>query len=346
MPSWIRSSLVLGLFFLAVGCSTSTAELVSVQKVWDQAPHSAFTDLVRFQDRWYCIFREGESHVSQDGSIRVISSTDGKSWSSSAQFSPDPGQDLRDPKIVVTPDGRLMLLVLDRRMLEGERYHDARNKEFFSLVSFSQDGKVWTIPERVAEPDFLLFRVTWHHGVAYGGAYTDRRVFSHRPSQKEFIRLYKSENGVQFDSLINVFFDRESPSETSIVFREDETAVCLLRRDGIENSAQVGTSSPPYTKWNWKSLDVRIGGPHLLVLPDGRLVASGRLHLADGEKRTALWWLDPDRGKTTEIVRLPSGGDTSYPGMVFHDSLLWVSYYSSHEEKTAIYLAKVKLGSS
>ncbi|MEK8105428.1 hypothetical protein NKG94_10170 [Micromonospora sp. M12] len=37
------------------------------------------------------------------------------------------------------------------------------------------------------------------------------------------------------------------------------------------------------------------------------------------------------RGALTELVALPSGGDTSYPGLVWHDDLLWVSYYSSHE---------------
>ena len=45
----------------------------------------------------------------------------------------------------------------------------------------------------------------------------------------------------------------------------------------------------------------------------------------------------------TEFLPLPSGGDTSYAGMVLHDGLLWVSYYASHEGKTSIYLAKVKL---
>ena len=42
-------------------------------------------------------------------------------------------------------------------------------------------------------------------------------------------------------------------------------------------------------------------------------------------------------------LTLPSGGDTSYAGMVWHADLLWVSYYSSHEGKTSIYLARVKL---
>ena len=59
--------------------------------------------------------------------------------------------------------------------------------------------------------------------------------------------------------------------------------------------------------------------------------------------RTALCWLAPDAGTLTEFLTLPSGGDTSYPGLVWHDDQLWVSYYSSHEGKTSIYLARVKL---
>ena len=48
-------------------------------------------------------------------------------------------------------------------------------------------------------------------------------------------------------------------------------------------------------------------------------------------------------GDYEPALTLPSGGDTSYPGLVWHDGLLWVSYYSSHEGKSAIYLAKVKV---
>ena len=60
------------------------AAIVEVRKIWDRAPHNAFTDLVRFRDRWLCVFREGQGHVSPDGSIRVIASSDGRDWSSSA----------------------------------------------------------------------------------------------------------------------------------------------------------------------------------------------------------------------------------------------------------------------
>jgi len=50
----------------------------------------------------------------------------------------------------------------------------------------------------------------------------------------------------------------------------------------------------------------------------------------------------PDAGTLNEALKLPSGGDTSYAGLVWHEGLLWISYYSSHEGKTSIYLAKVK----
>ncbi len=53
-------------------------------KMWDQAPHNAFTDLVRFNDRWFCVFREGQGHVSPDGALRVITSVDGEKWESAA----------------------------------------------------------------------------------------------------------------------------------------------------------------------------------------------------------------------------------------------------------------------
>jgi hypothetical protein len=76
-------------------------------------------------------------------------------------------------------------------------------------------------------------------------------------------------------------------------------------------------------------------------LPDERLLAGVRLY--DGGTRTSLCWIDPDAGELEEALRLPSGGDTSYPGMVLHEGQLWVSYYSSHEEKTAIYLARVSV---
>ena len=338
MSGWSRCCRLLLVLVAAAGCGPSGAKLVSVEKIWDQAPHSAFTDLVRFQDRWYCTFREGQDHTSHDGSIRVLVSDDGENWSSAVLMAPEPGNDLRDPKIVVTPDGRLMLLAAERGFLGGDL------EAYNPWVSFSKDGKEWTPREPVGEPDFWLWRVTWQEGTGYGVGYTTRESYSHRNSQEEFARLYRTGDGVKYETHVNVLFSRGYPNESTIVFREDGSAVCLLRRDGkTDNSAQIGVSEPPYTLWNWKDTGQRIGGPNLIVLPDGRHVISGRLYLPDGDRRTLLWSLDPEAGTVSELLRLPSGGDTSYAGMVWHEGLLWMSYYSTHEGKTSIYLAKVDL---
>jgi hypothetical protein len=53
--------------------------------------------------------------------------------------------------------------------------------------------------------------------------------------------------------------------------------------------------------------------------------------------------IDRHTGSLTEAFALPSGGDCSYAGMVLRGDTLYVSYYSSHEEKTAIYLATLTL---
>ena len=83
-------------------------ELVEVGRIWDRAAHNAFTDLVRYNGVWYCVFREGSKHVSPDGSLRVITSVDSKDWKSLALIS-HPTDDLRDAKLTVTPNGRFML---------------------------------------------------------------------------------------------------------------------------------------------------------------------------------------------------------------------------------------------
>lgn len=330
----------LALLLLAPACLAQAADgedrpqIISLQvrKIWDHAPHNAFTDLIRFHDRWLCVFREGQGHVSPDGAIRVIGSADGEAWTSKALVT-IPGADLRDPKIVATPDGRLMIVAAaarDRRP-NGEARHQ-------SMVWFSSDGERWDQGQDVADPDFWLWRVAWRsqgdsaYGVGYGTTRSNRHV-----------RLYRTRDGRTFDPLVDNLFASGSPSESGLVFLDDGTLLCLLRRDEGTRTGMLGTARPPYTdaSWSWRDLGVPIGGPQMIRLPDGRLVAGVRLY--DKKVRTSLGWVDPQGATFREFLSLPSGGDTSYPGLVWHDGLLWVSYYASHEGKTSIYLAKVKL---
>ena len=301
-----------------------TMRLHEVRKIWHAAPHNAFTDLIRHQDRWFCVFREGASHVSADGALRVITSVDGTTWESAALLRSD-SADLRDAKITMTPTGEWMLS-------GAAALHDRREKTHQSLVWFSRDGRNWSAPQEVGDPNLWLWRVTWHGPQAYGLGYSC--------GADQYVRLYTSDDGCQFKPLVDRLFDEGYPNESSLVF-VDEHAYCLLRRDGEPGSGLLGQAAAPFTSWHWQDLGVKIGGPMLLRVPDGRLVAAVRLY--EPTVRTALCWVDPAAGKLTEALALPSGGDTSYAGMVWHDERLWVSYYSSHEGKTSIYLATVEL---
>jgi hypothetical protein len=133
------------------------------------------------------------------------------------------------------------------------------------------------------------------------------------------------------------------------VIRVDKagTMLCLQRRDGPPptDTAMLGISKPPYTDWEWHDLGHFFGGPNLLQAPSGDWIAAGRM-VRDGKPKTVLAVLDVDKKSLEPILEFPSGGDTSYPGLVFRDDILHVSYYSSHEDKTNIYLAKVKLTDS
>ena len=163
-----------------------------------------------------------------------------------------------------------------------------------------------------------------------------------RNRDKRIMRFYKSRDGKTFSPHISEVNVPNGVGEDRILFLKDGSALCLLRHETGNKMALLGTSQPAFTDWNWRELNLRIGGPNMIQLPDGRILAATRLY--EPQQRTSLSWIDTQNATMTETLKLPSGGDTSYPGMVRHDGQLWVSYYSSHEGKAAIYLARVDFG--
>jgi hypothetical protein len=311
--------------FLAAAAALVAPPRVEVRKLWDQAPHNAFTDLVRRRNRFFCAFREGAAHVSPDGAIRILVSRNGRDWTSAARLRSDSG-DLRDPKLSITARGELMLLAAAAlKPGLGHRHQ--------SYTWFSPDGLIWNGPFAVGDPDFWLWRAAWHDGACYATAY---------PTASEApLRLYRSGDGRRFELLDSDLAHGDRPNECGLGFERDGTLYILVRREAGPRDALLLSGRAPYTSFDTKSLGVRIGGPALLRLNDGTWIAGVRLY--EPQPRTALLRLDPAAAALTEWVALPSGGDTSYPGMVEYGGRLWVSYYSSHEGKTAIYLATVDL---
>ena len=296
-------------------------KVLSVKRIWSAGRHNAFTDLIRFKGRFLCVFREAAGHVSPDGKVRVLVSPDGSTWKSGALLSKK-GQDLRDAKISIMPDGRLMIL-------GGAAPRKGRESvPTGSFVSFSKDGSAWTVPKLVGDPKRWIWRVTWHKGTGYGVDYG-------YPGKT---RLLTTTDGLTYKTLLAPMCDRGAPNEATLRFAGDGTCYCLQRRGG---SALLGKATPPYKKWTWHDLGQYIGGPDMIHLPDGTWLGAGRI--LKPRTHTALFTLDLAAGKMTMGPKLPSGGDTSYPGLLWHDGVLWVSYYASHEGKTSIYLARVKV---
>jgi hypothetical protein len=331
--------IVVVLCLIVVSCGFGavpvTVDVVEVNKIWDKAPHNAFTDLVRWNDAFYCAFREGRGHVSSDGRIRILESKDADTWISAALVSLE-GFDFRDAHLSVTPDGRLMLIGG-----AAPREKDNQSAPTGTFVSFSKNGRKWTPPQIVVQPGRWLWCVTWNKGKAYGVSYTAGK------GADRYLDLLVSDDGIHYELHVPKLFDKGYPTEVTLRFDSEGTCYALVRRDrhgDDPSSAMLGISRPDYKQWQWKDLGAEFngfGGPNFIQIPSGFWLAAGRMH--DGGSHTALCYLDVKNGKMTRLTKLPSGGDTSYPGMVWHNNILYVSYYSSHENKTSIYLANLKI---
>lgn len=326
--------IVLGRTFLFAQPTPEQRALIAVERIWDRAGHSAFTDLLWSGEAFYCTFREGSGHIpGLNGTIRVIRSEDGQNWQSVALLD-EYNVDLRDPKISQLPDGRLWLTLggsyyEGRTLLRREpraSVSDAAGLHFGASVPVS-------IPSAIHTPDDWLWRITWQGETAYGALY--------RANEANWaIHLLSTRDGLDYTHVATWYIDGK-PNETTLRFLPDGTMLALVRREAGDTNGLLGRSKPPYRDWTWQSLDIRLGGPNFLPLPDGRLLCITRDYFSGEERRTVVGFLNED-GHFDHRLTLPSGGDTSYAGMVLRDDVLYVSYYSNHEEKAAIYLAKIR----
>ena len=339
--------LVLGALLLGVPLAASAApappgaKLLGVRKIWDHGEHNAFTDLIRWHGRWWCTFRESAAHVGGDGAIRVLESTDGEAWSSAA-FVTEKDIDLRDPKFSITPQGRLMIncggsVYLGTKVLKGRQ----------SRVLFSDDGHTWTPPARVLSEGEWLWRVTWHDGVAYGAAYDNSDGHPGAAPAAEWpLRVYSSRDGLKWD-LVTPLSVTDRPNETTLRFLPTGEMVAFVRREAGNYNGMIGTARPPFREWTWHESNFRLGGPNFIQAPDGAWIACTRDYTkakagSTVGMTTMLARMDLT-GPLVPLLTLPSDRDCSYAGLVWHEGVLWLSYYSSHEGKSAIYLAKVKI---
>ncbi len=357
-----RLSLILALItvlFICAGCKTSQSTKgresatpendvsIQVKKIWDSDKHCAFTSIIRFKNRFYVSFREAESHIFDSdgvarGSVRILVSEDGETWASAAHLTKS-GYDLRDPKLSVTPDGRLMVTI------GGSIYGaDKKLEGRIPQVSFSSDGVTFSDPVPI-ELDFKtkngidwLWRVDWMDGTGYGVVYSLLDENPRKVKRGSTVNLVKTLDGVYYENVTTLDLP-DFPNETTVRFLPDKRMLMMVREDSGDLQGYWGISYPPYIEWSFKKMGIQLGGPDFIVMEDQTIIAGTRSYFLPGSYKTLLMRGTPE-GQFTEICFLPSGGDTSYPGFIVERDELWVSYYSSHEtDKASIYLAKMPL---
>ncbi len=320
----------------------------SVQQVFNDGNHNAFTDLCHFQGQIYLTFRNcPDGHMLFTSSrIIVLRSENGRDWTKVHEFGV-PKRDVRDPHFMVLGD-RLFVYTGTWWVIPGESSERDLN-DHLGFCAWSDDGASWNGPALLnGTHGYYIWRAASHDGVGYLNGrrirnfdVVENRAKTHEPMESWLLASSDGFNFTPIGRMQSAYGD-----ETAFVF-EDDGSVLAVARSMDPRPAQVCRATPPYSKWTVTDLDRYVGGPLLARWGEQYLVA-GRKKKADGGAVTTLYWLVDDQ--LQEITELPSGGDNSYPGFVqLSADRALLSYYSSHEGSgtslapSAIYCAELSL---
>ncbi len=326
---------------------TPEVKVANIRRVFHNGEHNAFTDLVRFQDKFYLAFRScPDGHmVHPSASIIILSSTDAKEWEQVHRFSVAK-RDTRDPHFLVFKD---RLFVYTGTWYCGDtspKYEDCDLNEHLGYAAWSDDGVQWHSPI-LLEGTFghYIWRANAFDGKAYlcGRRKTDFAVGPRGEGPMVESAMLESDDGLIWRT--RALFQEIDGDETAFQFETDGSIIAIGRRG--RGNAQLLKSERPYTQWDRKELDRSVGGP-LLARWGNRYVVGGRKTMGDQGPKTSLCWLVEDQ--LHEFAELPSAGDNSYPGFVeISPTRAIVSWYSSHERDakgqpiTAIYMADLEI---
>jgi hypothetical protein len=341
------------LFIILFSCTANDIDDLPLPKVFDKnldeviltkrltqidSRHKAFTDLVYFDDKWFLTYRESNAHIfGEDGIIKILSSTNADDWEVIKVYRYK-GFDLRDPKFCLK-DEKLFFYTHGTTYLEKNNSSPAEFKDFRS--EYLHDGGWQSLNEvfvekkaestlRIKGNETYPWRITYFNGIAYAFGYN----FQHN-----VFNFYSSNDGYRFRTTNTLEPVNGTPNEATIRVTEKGIFYTLVRRE--YSTALLGMSKDLGVTWKWiDTIPInQFGGPNFIFYKDGILL-SGR----ENEK-FILGYYDLILKKYKKIMTLESGGDCSYPGMCLKDGLLWISYYSQHEQKSgsSIYLSRINL---
>ncbi len=341
MPGWI----VLGIGLAVVSAAGSAEPAIDwMTKVYDDGEHNAFTDLISWKGQYYLCFRHGASHLSMDGEIRVMRSTDLKTWEACGTV--DTLGDDRDPHFT-TNDQALYVFFGTWDLM-----HDAGNGvpgrgKLRSHFASSADGVTWSKVQGVYEPLWWLWRVRWHQGAFYSVAYY--LTWPATPSGEA--KLLRSEDALHW-TVVSTISKDFVPDEADFRFLPDGSMETILRTCAGSGNALWAKSDPTLTQWQQEDAGALVHSPGMVTWKN-RCFVAGR---GKDEKTsvTRLWELVGHQ--VQPLLTLPSSGDTAYPGLIIDPATanaerpaFFITWYSQHERATdkpnqaAVYVARITL---
>ncbi len=294
-------------------------------KVKEGQDYASFTTLEYYRGYFYCAFREANSHVDyngvDNGVINIMRSKNGSTWKKYDQISLN-GFDLRDPKLSVTPDNRIMLIT------EAVKYKQRKDVTRKTMVSFANRTKFGPLRDITFNPSKAynwLWDVEWVGDKALG--------FLYNPS---FFAV-SSKDGLTYEVQKEYSF-AGFPTEAAITTLDNDRVVVILRINKVNSRIGIGDKSLKNIEWH--DAGCRVEGPDIINI-EGKVYVCGRSY--DEKVGVSLYELDKNHYRLQKIMDLPAKGDCSYPGMVFVKNRLYVSYYSTEKKKVSVFLSRIKL---
>lgn len=225
-----------------------------------------FPSIVSYNNELWCAVRVGSDHGSNfDGNIVVRKSTDGITWTYVTMF--DTNKDLRDPALIVAPNGNLIL-----------RYFDSTSQWGTTRVKIRiYNGATWS--DEIEMP-----RLTGVNGAARGNmTIKDGVIYSANYSENGVVYIVKSsDNGASWQLGESIAEDWKM-NEVSLCYNSKDKRMYFVGRtqeyiEGVEpfqdykNYMTMGESKDGDSWENIKKIPLYGHAPSLTMLKDGKMM--------------------------------------------------------------------------
>lgn len=315
-----------------------TPELI---KIYAEAPqivyskagsYEAFCDVVKYRDKYYCVFREGENHAPYhewhtNGYLRVLSSADLKDWKEELTIKDD-AWDLRDP-CFCKADAKLFLyygFYSFEQPTPPEKTGWALLDDADGKLQVKDSGKL----DIGSDSNHWLWKIYYDDGYFYGAAYHD----------KSSLKYVTSDDGIHFKKISDIVLQGD---EASMEMLKNKNKVAVIRNVTAKGNALLAVSEPPYTEWNSIELNEMIESPESFIYNDDVYVI-GRSRYG-----MSVFKIDLNSNKAIPVYNFfayGGYGDCGYPGVLLDNKRLYVVYYAVNPQtdNTTIYQTNLFFG--